>query len=189
VLYRIRMKVPSWQRRPPGKPNPAMFDCCGGCRRTPRYDVRMRMRVLLTMILRLELRQLRPRLLWKGHDPRPRHMTLIMVLLVLLVLVLLLLFTQLLLLLLLLQPCLEHCLSSSFAPALWTPSRLGDRVATCRGLGWMLETILTWSSTVTFDVGSFAACTSNHRDHQRCHHGLVKVCGDGRGYCGRRRGP
>jgi len=69
----------------------------------------------------------------------------------------------------------EEGLGRYFASALGSASGLGHRVATRRGLGGMLHAILAWSTVVTFDMGSLAACAGRHRQRH------VVVVGRGRG--------
>lgn len=115
-------------------------------------------------------------LLREGHDSRTRDITRLLVVLV--VTMELLLKVQLMLLLRLLVHASKHdSLSSSLATTLWSASRLGCRVSTGQSFGWVLETILARSATITFDMRPLT--TGACRDGRKHNRGLIKVSRDG----------
>lgn len=52
-------------------------------------------------------------------------------------------------------------LTSTLGAASW----LGNRITTCNGLVWVLEAVLAGPAMVALDMGSLAASTRDHRDH------------------------
>ena len=87
---------------------------------------------------------------------------------------------QLMLLLLLLVHSSKHdSLSGSLATTLWSASRLGCRVSTGQSFGWVLETVLARSTTITFDMRPLA--TGACRDGRQHNRGLIKVSRGGGG--------